>query len=66
MLNASRSHLAEVEESYFEHQSVAFRYAGNCLKAAIMAFAHGIVPGWFQTSASDLVKKIANNRKLQA
>ncbi|WP_424947365.1 DUF6356 family protein [Candidatus Spongiihabitans sp.] len=66
MFNASRSHLAEVEESYFEHQGVAFRYAGNCLKAAIMAFVHGMAPGWFQTSASDLVKQLANNRKLQA
>ena len=63
MIKASRLHLKQVEESYFEHQQVAFRYAIKCLLAAFMAFIHGIVPGLFQTSASDLVKKLAGNRK---
>lgn len=64
MFSASKSHLAEVEESYFEHQGVAFRYARNCLKAAAMALVHGVVPGFFRTDASEMVKKLANNRKL--
>ncbi len=66
MIQASKSHLREVNESYFEHQGVAFRYGGNCLKAAVMAFVHGLVPGWFQTSASDLVKRLALGRTLAA
>lgn len=66
MINSSKHHLTEVGESYFEHQSVALCYAGHCLKAAAMAFMHAIVPGWFQSSASDLVKKLANNRKHQS
>lgn len=64
MIQSSKSHLADVQESYFEHQAVAFRYGSNCFKAAMMAFVHGLVPGWFQTSASDLVKRLAGSRKI--
>ena len=63
MIKSSKSHLESVDETYFEHQAVAFRYGFRCLIAALMAFVHGIIPGFFQTSASDLVKKLASNRK---
>ena len=63
MFRASKAHLDDVGESYFEHQGVAFRYSWNCLRASIMALVHGLVPGAFQTSASDLVKRLAGNRK---
>ena len=62
MFKSSKKHLESVEESYLEHQGVAFRYALNCLKAAFMAFIHGLVPGLFPTSASELIKKLAENR----
>ncbi|MDH3695280.1 MAG: DUF6356 family protein [Gammaproteobacteria bacterium] len=62
MIQSSKSHLAQVNETYFEHQGVALRYGFNCLKATLMAFVHGLVPGVFQTSASDLVKKLAAGR----
>jgi len=65
MFTNSKNHLQEAKETYFQHQTVAFRYSKNCLKAALMAFVHGLIPGWFQTSASDLVKKLAGNRKTQ-
>ncbi len=63
MIKTSKDHLANVDESYFEHQGVAFRYAYKCFKAALMAFIHGFVPGWFQTSASELVSSLAKSRK---
>ena len=63
MIKSSKMHLCAAEESYFEHQGVAFRYGFNCLKASLMAFTHGLVPGWFQTGASELVKKLATGRK---
>jgi len=63
MMQSSKTHLAEVKETYFEHQGVAFRYGFNCVKAGLMAFVHGLVPGHFQTSASDLVKSLAAGRK---
>jgi hypothetical protein len=63
MIQSSKIHLAEVNESYFEHQSVALRYSWNCFRAAVMAFIHGVIPGYFQTSSSDLVKRLAGDRK---
>ena len=63
MIKSSKSHLSEINETYIEHQSVAFNYGADCLKAAMMAFVHGLVPGWFQTSASELVNKLAASRK---
>ena len=63
MITSSKNHLASVGETYFEHQGVAFRYGFHCLRASLMAFVHGLVPGVFQTSASDLVKRLATNRK---
>jgi len=63
MIKASKQHLNEVNETYFEHQRVAFSYSMNCFKAALMALVHGLVPGIFKTSASDLVKRLAENRK---
>jgi len=63
MIQSSKLHLAQANETYFEHQGVAFRYGLNCFKAALMAFVHGLVPGLFQTSASDTVKKLAAGRK---
>ncbi len=66
MIKSSKSHLNSVNESYFEHQGVAFRYAINCLMAAGMAIVHGLIPAWFETGASDLVKKMAGNRKVES
>ena len=63
MIQSSRSHLAEVNETYFQHQGVAFRFGCKCLKAALMAFVHGLVPGFFKTGASDLVKKLATGAR---
>ena len=63
MIKSSQLHLKNVEETYFEHQKFAFSYGFKCLQAAIMAFMHGIIPGYFQTSASELVKNLAKSRK---
>ncbi|MCX2979887.1 hypothetical protein EYC98_03305 [Halieaceae bacterium IMCC14734] len=63
MFESSKSHLEEVGEDYFEHQSVAFNYSLRCLKAALMAFVHGLVPGSYETSASELVSSLAEGRK---
>lgn len=59
MIGKSKQHIASVNETYWHHQRVAFRYGAQCLLAAIAAFMHGIVPGIFCTSASDRVKKLA-------
>jgi len=63
MLRASKAHLADARETYFEHQGVAFRYGWNCLRASCMAFVHGLVPGLYRTGASDLVKQLSAGRR---
>jgi len=63
MFESRKSHLNKVNESYFVHQKVAFSYGYRCLKAAFMAFVHGIIPSLFQTSASEIVSLLAKNRK---
>lgn len=63
MLKRSRQHLRDAGESYFEHQAVAFRYSMRCFAAGFMALVHAVVPGLCITSASELVKKLAANRK---
>lgn len=59
----SKKHLSHVDEGYFEHQLVAFRYGINCIIAGIAALIHGFVPAWFETSASNRVKRLAQKRK---
>ena len=63
MFESSKVHLKRVDEGYFSHQKKAFSYSYRCLKAALMAFVHGIIPSMFQTSASDLVSSLAKSRK---
>ncbi len=62
MIKSSKQHLQSVNETYFEHQGVAFRYGWKCLKASAMAFLHGLVPGWYKAGASDLVKQLSMSR----
>ena len=63
MIGKSRQHLRDANESYFEHQGVAFRYSMRCFAAGFAALTHAVVPGWCITRASDIVKKLAANRK---
>ena len=65
MIRSSKLHLQEVQETYLQHQGVAFKYGFNCLRAALMAFIHGVVPGFYKTGASDLIKKLSTIRGRQ-
>ena len=60
MFKRSKEHLASVNESYFQHMGVAFRYGAVCMKAGLMALAHGLVPAWFETTASETVSRLAD------
>lgn len=59
LISKSKAHIAAVEESYFKHLLFALKYAFCCFKAGFMAIIHGFVPAFFETGASDLVKKMA-------
>lgn len=44
--------------SYRDHQKLAFFFARESLKASCMAFIHGVMPSFYETSASDVHKTI--------
>lgn len=48
-------HPDAVGESYFEHMAFAFRFGGRLLRASCAAFAHGVVPGLCETTASTTI-----------
>ncbi len=45
-------HPRTVGESYLEHQRSAFGFGGSLLVAGLICLAHGLVPAWFETTAS--------------
>ena len=51
-------HLTDHGVSYRQHQKLAFFFARESFKASFMAFVHGIMPSFFETSASDTHKTI--------
>jgi len=53
-----KKHLDDHGVSYRDHQKLAFFFARESLKASFMAFAHGIIPRFFETSASETHKAI--------
>ena len=58
MIKKSKEHLNSVNESYFEHMSIATNVGFKMLSGGLMALIHGIVPGIFQTDASNKIKEI--------
>ncbi len=53
-----KKHLDDHWVSYRDHQKLAFFFARESCKAGFMAFIHGIIPKFFETSASDTHKAI--------
>jgi len=53
-----KKHLDDHGVSYRDHQKLAFFFARESFKASIMAFVHGIIPKFFETSASETHKAI--------
>ena len=58
MIKKSKEHLNSVNESYFEHMSIAANVGFKMLSGGLMALLHGIVPGIFQTDASNKIKEL--------
>ncbi len=55
-LQSFTAHPASVNESYFQHLCFAARFSIRLFAAAFAALVHAIVPAWFETTASDLIK----------
>ena len=58
MIKKSKEHLNSVNESYFEHMNIATNVSLKMLSGGLMALIHGIVPGIFQTDASNKIKEL--------
>jgi Family of unknown function (DUF6356) len=58
LLRESRTHLHSVNESYFDHAKFALVFSCQCFKASAMAFMHSLVPGIFQASTGDTVRRL--------
>ena len=58
MIKKSKDHLNSVNENYFEHMVIAFNEGLKMLLGGLMALIHGIIPGVFQTDASNKIKEL--------
>ena len=61
------AHPESVGESYFEHQRVAFSFAGPLLLAGFACLLHAVIPGLCERTASNRIamlheRMVANRR----
>jgi len=61
------AHPQSVGESYFEHQRVAFSFAGPLLLAGFACLLHAVIPGLCERTASNRIamlhdRMLANRR----
>jgi glutaminase len=61
MLKASRNHLDEVQETYFEHLRAALTISGLLAKAGIACAVHAIVPGVCTRTATGCIARLSSN-----
>ncbi|WP_298261379.1 DUF6356 family protein [uncultured Litoreibacter sp.] len=57
-LAAMRSHPASVGETYFGHMRFALRFSGLLFAAAGAALVHAILPALFETTASQMIRRM--------
>ena len=61
------THPQSVGESYFEHQRVAFSFAGPLLLAGFACLLHAIIPGLCERTASNRIamlhERMVSNRR---
>lgn len=54
-------HPRSVGESYFQHLTFAARFAGSLFVAAFCALVHALIPCLFTSTASKIVRRLAEN-----
>ena len=59
-MNYFSKHPNKAGMSYFEHLMLSMRFACMLFIASIQAFIHALCPFFFETSTSDVIKKIDN------
>jgi hypothetical protein len=58
MIKKSKQHLRSVNENYFEHMLIALKVSSNMFYGSLLALIHALIPGLFQTSASNKIKEL--------
>jgi len=58
MIRKSKDHLSSVNENYFEHMLVALKVSFKMFYGSLLALIHALIPGAFQTSASNKIKEL--------
>lgn len=59
LFKKNSEHLNEVDESYLEHASFAFKGGLRLIMLGLVSFAHGIFPGVWKFKTPEGVLKIA-------
>jgi hypothetical protein len=58
MIGASKRHLGEVGEGYFEHLRFAARVGAVAVGGGLACFAHALVPALFPTTGSSAIRRV--------
>ena len=58
MIKKSKQHLTSVNENYFEHIKVACKVGLKMIYGGFLALIHGLIPGIYQTNASNKIKEL--------
>lgn len=58
MFRRFTDHPAKVNETYFQHMGVAFRFGGRMLLGSLGCFVHGLFPWLCLTRGSDTVRTL--------
>ena len=58
MIKKSKQHLYSVNESYFIHMKVAVKVGLNMILAGLTALIHALIPGIFQSNASNKIREL--------
>ena len=63
MINSSKKHLENANESYFEHMFFALKISIILILGGLMALIHSIVPGIFTKNASTIILNLSDQIK---
>ena len=58
MIGASKQHLGDAGESYFEHLRFATKVGAVAIGGGLACFAHAVVPAWFSTTGSRAIRRL--------
>ena len=58
MIGASKRHLGDADESYFEHLRFAIKVGTLAIGGGLACFAHALIPALFTTTGSSAIRRV--------